>query len=297
MSSATATAAGSARERQQAGLVPVLRACRAAAWLEYRNLRYYPSNLILAAVQEVTTVGVWYFVARFLRTAADASVAQFGGNYLAFVVLGVLLNQVALAALAGPFETISEAFWDKRLETYRLSIHGIWANVIGRLAWRVAFSTALQLGGLLVLLGVGAIHIHAGVHVGLALAAYLLLILANAGLGIAGASLFFLLEVKNGSDPITWAYKYLVMLAAGLYVPVALLPGWLRALGAALPQTYAFAAERLLVLTGAGWSQGSVRHDLIGLALGAVIALTAGCWMLSVALRRAEQRGGIGVVV
>jgi hypothetical protein len=66
-------------EWQQGGLAPFLRACRAAAWLEYRNLRYYPTNLLLAAVQEITTVGVWYFVARFLRSAADASVAQYGG--------------------------------------------------------------------------------------------------------------------------------------------------------------------------------------------------------------------------
>ncbi len=155
----------------------------------------------------------------------------------------------------------------------------------------------LQLGALAILIGLGSIHIHAGVHVGLALLAYVLLIAANAGLGIAGASLFFLLEVKNGSDPITWAYKYLVMLAAGLYVPVALLPSWLRVIGTTLPQTYAFAAERTIVLTGAGWSAGQVGGDIIGLGIGAAVALAAGCWMLSLALRRAEQRGGIGVVV
>lgn len=286
-----------AQERQQGGALAFLRACWASGWLQYRNLRYYPISLGLAAVQEVTTVGVWYFVARFLHSAADASVTQYGGNYLAFVVLGVLLNQVALAALMGPFQTISDAFWDKRLETYRLSIHGIWANVIGRLAWDVAFSSALQLAALGLLIAIGAIHLHAGIHVELALIAFVLLVGANAGLGIAGASLFFLLEVKNGSDPITWAYKYLVMLAAGLYVPVTLLPIWLRTMGAALPQTYAFSVERIVVLTGAGPSNGVVSHGLIGLTLGSSLALAAGCSMLGLALHRAEQRGGIGVVV
>lgn len=286
-----------AQERQQGGAFAFLRACWASGWLEYRNLRFYPISLGLAAIQEITTVGVWYFVARFLHSAADASVAQYGGNYLAFVVLGVLLNQVALAALMGPFQTISDAFWDKRLETYRLSVHGIWANVLGRLAWDVAFSTVLQLAALVILIAVGAIQIHAGIHFELGLLAFLLLIGANAGLGIAGASLFFLLEVKNGSDPITWAYKYLVMLAAGLYVPVVLLPAWLRVTGEILPQTYAFAVERSIVLTGAGWFQGSVGHDLIGLAMGTLVAVGAGLLMLNLALRRAEQRGGIGVVV
>ena len=286
-----------AQEQQQGGPRAFLHACWASGWLEYRNLRFYPISLGLAAIQEITTVGVWYFVARFLHSAADSSVVQYGGNYLAFVVLGVLLNQVALAALAGPFQTISDAFWDKRLETYRLSIHGIWANILGRLAWDVTFSTVLQLAALVILIAIGAIQIHAGIHLELALLAFLLLIGANAGLGIAGASLFFLLEVKNGSDPITWAYKYLVMLAAGLYVPVLLLPVWLRVAGEVLPQTYAFAAERSIVLTGAGWSQGSVGHDIVGLAIGTVVALSAGFAMLNLALRRAERRGGIGVVV
>jgi ABC-2 type transport system permease protein len=287
-----------ALEEQRGGARAYLRACAAAAWLEYRNLRYYPSNLVLAAVQELTTIALWYFVARFVHVGADAAVRQYGGNYVAYVVVGVLLNQVGLAALDGPFETVSEAFWDKRLETYRLSIHGIWANVVGRLAWRVAFATLMQVAALGVLLAIGGLSIHTGVSVaGLVLLTSVLLVAANAGLGIAGASLFFLLEVKSGQDPITWAYRYLVMLVSGLYVPVALLPGWLRAIGGALPQTYGFASVRALLLTGAGWGSAHVGSSILGLALFATITVASGWAMLTAALRRAERRGGIGVVV
>ena len=282
-------------ERQQGSVVAFLRACGVAAWLEYRNLRYYPSNLALAGVQELTAVGVWYFTARFLNAGASASVAQYGGNYLAYVVVGVLLNQICLAALNGPFTTISEAFWDKRLETYRLSIHGIWANLLGRLGWDVGFSLVLQGVALAVLLLAGGLSLHAGINVPLVVLACVLLVAANAGLGIAGASLFFLLEVKSGQDPITWAYRYLVMLVSGLYVPLAILPGWLRALGAVLPQTYGFAAVRALVLTGA--DARLVAGNLLGLLVASVLACAAGYGMLTWALRRAERRGGIGVVV
>lgn len=282
-------------ERQQGSAVAFLRACGVAAWLEYRNLRYYPSNLALAGVQELTAVGVWYFTARFLNAGASASVAQYGGNYLAYVVVGVLLNQICLAALNGPFTTISEAFWDKRLETYRLSIHGIWANLLGRLGWDVGFSLVLQGVALAVLLLAGGLGLHAGINVPLVVLACVLLVAANAGLGIAGASLFFLLEVKSGQDPITWAYRYLVMLVSGLYVPLAILPGWLRALGAVLPQTYGFAAVRALVLTGA--DARLVAGNLLGLLVASVLACAAGYGMLTWALRRAERRGGIGVVV
>lgn len=286
-----------ATERQRAGVQGFLRACRAAAWLEYRNLRYYPSNLVLSATQELTTVGVWYFVGRFLSAGADAAVRQYGGNYVAYVVVGVLLNQIGMTALNGPFTTVSEAFWDKRLETYRLSIHGIWANIVGRLGWQVAFSTAMQLAAFVVLLLVGGLRLTSGIPVGLVLLTYLLFVAANAGLGIAGASLFFLLEVKSGQDPITWAYRYLVMLASGLYVPLALLPGWLRGVGTILPQTYGFSAERALLLNGGGLSDPLVRAGMLGLAVAAVVTVSSGCLLLYTALRRAEQRGGIGVVV
>lgn len=284
-----------AEERQRGGALAFLRACGVAAWLEYRNLRYYPSNLALAGAQELTAVGVWYFTARFLNAGASASVAQYGGNYLAYVVVGVLLNQICLAALNGPFTTISDAFWDKRLETYRLSIHGIWANLVGRLGWDVGFSLALQTVALMVLLLFGGLGLRADINLPLVLLVGLLLIAANAGLGVAGASLFFLLEVKSGQDPITWAYRYLVMLVSGLYVPLTILPGWLRAIGSFLPQTYGLAAVRALVLASA--DAGLVRDSLVGLLTASVLAVVVGYAMLTWALRRAERQGGIGVVV
>ena len=286
-----------ASEQQHAGLSGFLRACWSAAWLEYRNLRYYPSNLVLAGMQELTAVGVWYFVGRFLDTSASQAVQQYGGNYLAYVVLGVLLNQVCLAALNGPFTTISDAFWDKRLETYRLSVHGIWANLVGRLGWQVLFSTCVQILALLLILLFGGVSIQAGINWPLVLCAFLLLVLANAGLGVAGASLFFLLEVKSGQDPITWAYRYLVMLASGLYVPLSVLPGWLRSLSAILPQTYGFAVVRALVLTGAPWNAAVVWENVLPLAVATLLTLGTGYVMLSAALRRAERLGGVGVVV
>jgi ABC-2 type transport system permease protein len=293
--SAVARETPGAEEQQKGGVMAFLRACGVAAWLEYRNLRYYPSNLVLAGVQELTAVGVWYFTARFLDEGASAAVSQYGGNYLAYVMVGVILNQICLAALNGPFTTISEAFWDKRLETYRLSIHGIWANLLGRLTWDIGFSAVLQGVALVVLLLVGGLTLHADINFPLVFLVCALLVAANAGLGIAGSSLFFLLEVKSGQDPITWAYRYLVMLVSGLYVPLAILPGWLRAIGAVLPQTYGLAAVRALVLTGA--DAQLVAGGFFGLLITSALACAAGFGMLTWALHRAERGGGIGVVV
>lgn len=291
------TASAIAAEQQHGGVAAFLRACRTAAWLEYRNLRYYPSNLLLAGAQDLTLVALWYYVARFLSAGANGAVRQYGGHYLAYVLVGVLLNQVGLAALSSPFTTISEAFWDKRLETYRLSIHGIWANVVGRLGWQVLFAAVIQGVAFVVLLLTGALSVRVGPELAIAVLAALLFVAANAGIGVAGASLFFLLEVKSGADPITWSYKYLVMLITGLYIPLSVLPLWVRKIGELLPQTEGFSVERAVLLTGAGLDSHLVLTSLLGLVAAAAVAVVWGYVMLRLALQRAEQRGGIGVVV
>ena len=188
-------------EAQRVNLGGFVRACLAAGWLEYRQLRYYPASLILAAAQQLTPVGVWYFVGRFLSAGASESVRSYGGNYVAYIMVGVLLNQVALAALDGPFQIISEAFWDMRLETYRLAVHGIRANILGRVGWQVLFAGCMQLLAFSLVLVWAGIPVPDGVNVPLIVLALLLLMGSNIGLGLAGASLFFLLEVKSGQEP------------------------------------------------------------------------------------------------
>lgn len=285
----------SAFEEQPVGWRGFLRASWATAWLEYKGLRFYLSNLWLAAAQELTTVGVWYFVARFLSPAANPVVSRYGGNYVAFVLVGVLLNQVALASLRSPFTTISQAFWDKRLETYRLAVQGIWANVVGRLAWQVLFSSVWQALAAIALVALGGVSLAHGIAWAAALLVWVLLVAANAGLGLAGASLFFFLEVKNGQDPITWTYQYLIQIVTGLYIPLSVLPAWLRVTGQVLPQTYAFSAMRLLILTGA--RAGAVAPDLWGLGISAAVTVGIGLAMMRGALLRAERLSGMGVVV
>jgi ABC-2 type transport system permease protein len=240
-------------------------------------------------------VGVWYFVARFLSGAADHVVSQYGGDYLAYVLVGVLVNQVGLTALLTPATIISTAFWDKRLETYRLAVQGIWANIVGRLAWQVLFSTILQVMAAAALVALGGFHITNAIDWPMAILVWFLAVLAAAGLGLMGASLFFLLEVKNGQDPVTWTYQYLIQIVSGLYVPVAVLPGWLRAIGQVLPQTYTFAAMRLILLTRA--TGAPVEGDVVGLLIAATIAVGAGAGMLHWALARTERLGGLGVTV
>jgi hypothetical protein len=86
-------------------------------------------------------------------------------------------------------------------------------------------------------------------------------------------------------------------LVTGLYIPLSILPSWVRQLATILPPTEAFAVVRAVLLTGAGLDSHLVVSSLLGLLIVTGVADLWGYLMLRTALRRAEQRGGIGVVV
>jgi ABC-2 type transport system permease protein len=263
------------------------------AWLEFRALRYYPSNLVLSVVQGLVQGSVWYFIARFLSGAADAKVAAYGGSYVAYVVIGVVFYQAGTAALSGPFEAIRTAFWDKRLEGYHLAPRGVGAYVFGRTLWKWGYATALQAIVLGVIVGFGGMGSSLRVQLIPAVLSYALFIAAAFGLGLCGASLFFLLEVKQGSEPIGWFVSYAVQITSGVYVPLATLPVWLRDIGYLLPQTYALAAIRSSLLPG----EAPLWSNIVILAGFAVVLTILGVATFQHALRVAEAEGGVGVVV
>jgi ABC-2 type transport system permease protein len=125
-------------------VIVFLQSVASFAWLEWKTLRYYPSNLLLSLTEGIVNTGIWLFVGLFLQDVASAHLAEYGGSYVSYVVLGVAFFEAAQIALLSPFSSISEAFWDKRLEAYNLTRHGIWAHVLGRLSWQLAYAIAIQ---------------------------------------------------------------------------------------------------------------------------------------------------------
>jgi len=273
-----------------------VRAVASFAWLQWKTLRYYPSNLLLSLVEGLVNTGIWLFIGLFLQGVASAQVASYGGSYVSYVVIGVAFFGAAQTALLSPFQTISEAFWDMRLEAYHLAAHGIWACVLGRLCWQLVYAAAIQVVILAAIVATVGLDIAPGANPALAVLCFVLFAAACLGLGLAGASTFFLLEVKDGAEPITWLVTVVARVASGVYYPVTIIPLWLRPLSYLVPHTYALGAVRLILLKGRGLSDGQVAGDLALLGLYAAVALTLGVLLLRHGLRRAERTGGLSVV-
>ena len=242
-------------------------------------------------------VGIWFFVSLFLKDYAAPSLDEYGGDFVAYMVVGVLFFQNVGTIMRLPFQSISTAYWDKRLEIYHSQRHGIWALIVGRLLWAVAYQAVLSLAILASAVAVADVTLSRQIHVVPALLFYGVFVLTCFGIGLVGASTFFSLEVKQGRDPVTWLTDVLARIFSGVYYPLAILPAWIRPITWAIPHTYALQGIRRVMINGTGFDDPATRTAFLVLLAFCTGFLALGITLLNRALRKAESTNGVGIVV
>lgn len=280
-----------------ASVLNFLRASLSFAWLEFKALRFYPVNGILQVVQSFVGVGIWFFVSLFLKDYATSSLDEYGGDFIAYMVIGVLFFQNVDAIMALPFQSLSTAYWDKRLEIYHSQRHGIWALITGRLLWSVVYQAIISLAILAAAIGFAGVTLSRQVHIMPALLFYVVFTLTCFGIGLVGASTFFFLEVKQGRDPVTWLTNVLARIFSGVYYPLAILPVWIRPVTWIVPHTHALRGIRRVMINGMGFSDPATRSAFFVLLLFCVVFVSLGITLLNKALHQAESTNGVGIVV
>jgi ABC-2 type transport system permease protein len=265
--------------------------------LEYRALRFYPSNMVLAVIQGFVSAGMWFFVSLFLKDYAAASLAGYGGDFVSYMIIGVVFFQNAAAILNLPFQSINTAFWDKRLEVYNSSPFGIWAFIAGRFIWTFFCQLIIQAGVLTGAIIFTGVRINANIPIFPLLAFYFCFIFTNLGLGLLGAGNFFILEVKQGREPFTWLVETLARIFSGIYYPLAVLPAGLHFISRLIPHTYAMEGLRLVMLSGQGMENPIVRNNLTIMLVFATVSMLSGVFAFDKALEKAYRGNGVGMVI
>jgi ABC-2 type transport system permease protein len=121
---------------------------------------------------------------------------------------------------------------------------------------------------------------------GIAIAPFLMvLFVTGIALGVAASAL--VLRLGPASEWLIWPIPMLISPFAGVFYPVTVLPGWMRAVALILPPAYVFEGMRSVVAgQGAPWDR---------LAIGGVLAivyLVLAC-MFFFAVYRAVIRNGL----
>jgi len=264
-----------------------LRVLRAFARREVKMVSGYRVAFLVRGVAFVFSVLALTFLSRLVGAAANPHLQAYGGDYLAFAVIGLVvmdLQQVGVTSLA------------QRVRT---------AQILGILEAELASPAPSW-----IVLGVGPVY-----EFGVALlraAAYLVLAGAVLGVKFPHANLWALLVggplvlaafvglgllsaaatmVVRRSNPVAVFLASMSLLLSGVAYPVSVLPAPLRLLGQALPLTHALALARGALLRGQGPSE--LRGPLIAMAVFAGILVPAGVGMFVFALRRARSDGSL----
>ena len=110
------------------------------------------------------------------------------------------------------------------------------------------------------------------------------------GLGLVSAGIT--MTVRRGGGLVELGAAFLV-LGAGAYFPLGLLPGPLRSIAGANPLAIATNGMRHALLGGDGWH--TMPHDLALLIPMAVVFLLLGNTVFRLGVRRERQRGTLGL--
>lgn len=246
----------------------------------------YRFSFLMQLAQVFIAVFVFYFISRLLGPAAAPGLMAYGGDYFAFVIIGVALSSYFGVGLASFAQSLREAQTTGTLEAMLMTPTRVSTIVLGSALWSYAFTTLRVLLYLIAgaLLGVSFAH----ANLGLGVLILLISIVTFSAIGILAAS--FIMVLKRG-DPVTGLVGVGATLIAGVYYPIEVLPRPLQVIAQLVPVTYALRALRLALLQGASWRQ--VAPDVMALLAFAVILLPLALYAFRLAVNLARVDGSL----
>ncbi len=256
-----------------------------AGWLTASSYRL---SLLLSVGSLLLMVVPLYFVAGALQPVMAESIASQGGEYFAFLVLGMMVLTLLTTAVNALPGAIGSSIANGTLEamlTTRVRLPELLAGMMGYpLIWTGARATLLLAAGL-------ALGVHLAWERSLAGLLILgLIVLAHIPFGLIAASGVLAFRT-TGSIP--QAVLALSGLLGGVYYPTHVIPSWLESVSGAIPLTYGLRALRRTMLEGE--TLAGVFPDLAVLCGLAVLLYAVSLWLLHRALRYSRRVGSLAL--
>jgi ABC-2 type transport system permease protein len=245
----------------------------------------YRTGLILRLGSATMTVGVFFFLSRSFDAAAPA-LADVGGSYFTFVLLGIIALEFLSQAVGAFGGSIRESQTTGTLEFMLLGPSRLATLLTSSTLW---LHVSAAVGALAYLVLGSALGVDLSrTNLPAALAGLVLMVAGFTGMGfLAGATI---LIVKRG-NPLGWAFRGASVVLGGTFYPVAVLPPVLQAASVLLPITHGLTVIRGAVMDGQGI--GELAGPLAALAVVSAAYLVAGLIAFSAAVRYARSDGSL----
>lgn len=269
---------------------------------ELRMWQAYRSNQLMWVVDIFVNALLFFLVGQMIGGNAAGLLGVYGSNYVSFILIGLAVNYVIATNLADPFHRVTRTYWDGTMDLYLLSPMSVFTPFLGLMGR----SFTDDYPRIFIVAACGELFFGARFDLTAwapALLVSLLIFVAAFGIGTISASMFYLIDLKQGEEPIQFLVQGLLAgLVAGTYYPVTILPQPLQVAALFLPHTYAFDALRRLLDPGAdrltpnllvhGWlGLSPVATDMAALALFSIVLMPLGYWLYVRGVEKARRNG------
>jgi len=247
----------------------------------------YKFAFMMQFVRMFLSLIVFFFVSKMIGDFGANHLKPYGGNYFAFVLIGIAFFGYLQISMRGLSNVIRQGQTQGTLEALLVTQTSIPNIVVASLIYpyiKASFNVIIYLflGGLIFGVKMGNANILSAIII------LLLSITSFCGLGILSAS--FIMVFKQG-DPIGWVIGTGSSLLGGLYYPISILPSWVKKISYLFPVTYSLEGLRLALLKGQPLNQ--LTFVIFMLTAFSIVLLPVSLIVFNYAVKRAKIDGSL----
>lgn len=247
----------------------------------------YKAAFILQLFGIFLSVLTYFFLSRLMGDIGVEYLKPYGGNYFAFVLIGIAFFSYLNVSIKGLANIIREGQMLGTLEAILVTPTSIATIILSSSLYGFLWATFKVV--VYLLLGAVCFDVHLDqANLTATLIILLLTIMSFSGLGIVSAS--FIMVLKRG-DPIGWLFTSVSGLIGGLYYPTTVLPEWLQTAAKFLPVTHSLEGMRLAMLKGYTVSQ--LAPTVLILCGFSAVILPSSIFVFQQAVRKAMRDGSL----
>lgn len=244
----------------------------------------YPLQLGSQALGILISTFMFFHISKLVEQMGTPALAPYGGNYFAFVLIGIAITDYVTTSISTVASEIRKAQMIGTFEAMLTTPTRPATILFYSLLYNYVFTTVRISLYFLVGVFLFGLQLHLN-HPFILLLTVTMSILPFVGIGLISAG--FIIVFKQGS-PANWISSVSGLLAGVMY-PVAVLPGWLQQVAIFIPLTHGLEAIRKVALAGAGLSE--ITPELVILLVFTTGLLLGGILTIRIALGIARRDG------
>jgi ABC-2 type transport system permease protein len=250
---------------------------------DYINASSYKMAFIFQFIGIFFSALSFFFISKLIPNAA---VADYGGDYFSFVLIGIALSSFIGLGMGGFATIIRNMQTTGVIETVLTSRTKLGIILVGSLLWSYVI-TLINIAVYFVL-GVFIFGIKVNANIPAVIVVLILNSLCFNAIGIISAGL--ILIFKRG-DPLTSIADKVFALLGGTMYPITIMPVWLQKIAMLLPITHSLNAMRHAVIQNYSFRELSM--ELYFLSLFALILVPISIVVFKFCLKKAKKEGSL----